>query len=367
MRRSTRRSPAAVELHTTETAADGTATMTEQDALPVPAGGELELAPIGDHLMLVDLTDPLTARRDVRPHPALRHRRRRHRRCRGPGRAAVRAAVAGRGSLVLAACGGSDDAASPPACPTSTLAALDGGGAAARPRPTSAARRSSTCGRRGARRVARSCRRSSRSPRPSPTSASSASTANETGEARSFLDGLGITYEQYVDERGQLAEELGAAGLPVTVVVDADGCARHAAPRPDERRRPRGGARRAWRADRRSDAGRRRRRGSRRRAAYGVAAGRGVDGDDEIGARHHDDALTEQPLGGEAVRAEPPVQPVVAASSPPAPASRRSTTSGSPGGRPRSRRAGTAGRSGRSRASSCPCRAPPTKQPPPSA
>jgi thiol-disulfide isomerase/thioredoxin len=45
----------------------------------------------------------------------------------------------------------------------------------------------------------------------------------ETGDARPFLDGLGITYEQYVDDAGQLAEELGAAALPVTVVVDADG------------------------------------------------------------------------------------------------------------------------------------------------
>ena len=45
----------------------------------------------------------------------------------------------------------------------------------------------------------------------------------ETGDARGFLDSLGITYEQYVDDEGRLAEELGAAGLPVTVVVDADG------------------------------------------------------------------------------------------------------------------------------------------------
>ena len=45
----------------------------------------------------------------------------------------------------------------------------------------------------------------------------------ETGDAREFLDSLGITYEQYVDDAGRLAEELGAAGLPITVVVDADG------------------------------------------------------------------------------------------------------------------------------------------------
>ena len=45
----------------------------------------------------------------------------------------------------------------------------------------------------------------------------------ETGDAREFLDGLGITYEQFVDDRGRLAEEIGAVGLPATVVVDADG------------------------------------------------------------------------------------------------------------------------------------------------
>ena len=27
--------------------------------MPIPAGGELTLAPLGDHLMLVDLTGPL--------------------------------------------------------------------------------------------------------------------------------------------------------------------------------------------------------------------------------------------------------------------------------------------------------------------
>jgi copper(I)-binding protein len=51
---------ASVELHSTETSADGTATMEQQDALAVPAGGELVLEPIGNHLMLVDLADPLT-------------------------------------------------------------------------------------------------------------------------------------------------------------------------------------------------------------------------------------------------------------------------------------------------------------------
>jgi periplasmic copper chaperone A len=51
---------AAVQVHSTEVDDAGTATMTEQAALPVPAGGEIELDPLGDHLMLVDLVDPLT-------------------------------------------------------------------------------------------------------------------------------------------------------------------------------------------------------------------------------------------------------------------------------------------------------------------
>jgi copper(I)-binding protein len=49
-----------VQLHTTETAADGTATMAEQMTMPIPAGGGLVLEPIGNHLMLVGLVDPLT-------------------------------------------------------------------------------------------------------------------------------------------------------------------------------------------------------------------------------------------------------------------------------------------------------------------
>jgi copper(I)-binding protein len=51
---------ASVELHATEQADDGTTTMSEQPSLPVPAGGELVLEPIGNHLMLVDLADALT-------------------------------------------------------------------------------------------------------------------------------------------------------------------------------------------------------------------------------------------------------------------------------------------------------------------
>jgi copper(I)-binding protein len=48
-----------VQLHSTEVDDAGTATMTEQMSLAIPAGGELELDPLGNHLMLVGLTDPL--------------------------------------------------------------------------------------------------------------------------------------------------------------------------------------------------------------------------------------------------------------------------------------------------------------------
>lgn len=51
---------AAMQLHSTEMA-DDMATMTEQVSLAIPAGGELVLDPLGDHLMLVGLADPLTA------------------------------------------------------------------------------------------------------------------------------------------------------------------------------------------------------------------------------------------------------------------------------------------------------------------
>lgn len=47
--------------------------------------------------------------------------------------------------------------------------------------------------------------------------------SQETADARAYLDELGVTYDQFVDDRGQLAEELGAAALPVTVVIAADG------------------------------------------------------------------------------------------------------------------------------------------------
>lgn len=47
--------------------------------------------------------------------------------------------------------------------------------------------------------------------------------SQETGDARAYLDELGVTYDQFVDGRGELAEALGAAALPVTVVIAADG------------------------------------------------------------------------------------------------------------------------------------------------
>ena len=50
-----------VQLHSTDIDDGGTATMTEQGSLAVPAGGELVLEPLGSHLMLVGLADPLTA------------------------------------------------------------------------------------------------------------------------------------------------------------------------------------------------------------------------------------------------------------------------------------------------------------------
>ena len=47
--------------------------------------------------------------------------------------------------------------------------------------------------------------------------------AEDATKARDFLTELGITFDQYLDDRGQLSEALGTAVLPVTIVVDADG------------------------------------------------------------------------------------------------------------------------------------------------
>ena len=41
--------------------------------------------------------------------------------------------------------------------------------------------------------------------------------------ARSYLDELGITFEQFADPKGELTNALGVAGLPITLVVDDAG------------------------------------------------------------------------------------------------------------------------------------------------
>ena len=47
--------------------------------------------------------------------------------------------------------------------------------------------------------------------------------AEDPGKARDFLADLGITFDQFLDDRGELTDALGTAVLPVTLVVDADG------------------------------------------------------------------------------------------------------------------------------------------------
>jgi cytochrome c biogenesis protein CcmG, thiol:disulfide interchange protein DsbE len=47
--------------------------------------------------------------------------------------------------------------------------------------------------------------------------------AEDAAKARDFLTELGITFDQYLDDRGELTDALGTAVLPVTLVVDADG------------------------------------------------------------------------------------------------------------------------------------------------
>lgn len=56
---------ARVELHTTATGSDGSATMHAVPSLEVPAHGTLALGPGGDHLMLLDLVDPLEPGEEV--------------------------------------------------------------------------------------------------------------------------------------------------------------------------------------------------------------------------------------------------------------------------------------------------------------
>ncbi len=45
----------------------------------------------------------------------------------------------------------------------------------------------------------------------------------QTERARSYLDELGITFDQYADPTGELTDALGVAGLPITLVVDDAG------------------------------------------------------------------------------------------------------------------------------------------------
>jgi thiol-disulfide isomerase/thioredoxin len=47
--------------------------------------------------------------------------------------------------------------------------------------------------------------------------------AEDAGKARDFLAELGITFDQYLDDRSELTDALGTAVLPVTLVVAADG------------------------------------------------------------------------------------------------------------------------------------------------
>ena len=45
----------------------------------------------------------------------------------------------------------------------------------------------------------------------------------DAAKAQEFIDELGVSFDQFVDSRGELTDALGTAALPVTLVVDADG------------------------------------------------------------------------------------------------------------------------------------------------
>jgi thiol-disulfide isomerase/thioredoxin len=47
--------------------------------------------------------------------------------------------------------------------------------------------------------------------------------AEEASAARDYLAGLGVTFDQYLDDRGALTDALGTAVLPLTLVIDRDG------------------------------------------------------------------------------------------------------------------------------------------------
>jgi len=46
---------------------------------------------------------------------------------------------------------------------------------------------------------------------------------NDPGAARSFLDRLGVTYPNVLDQSSELAGRFGIAGIPSTIVVDRSG------------------------------------------------------------------------------------------------------------------------------------------------
>lgn len=47
--------------------------------------------------------------------------------------------------------------------------------------------------------------------------------AEDPDRAAGFIDEVGASYEQFVDENGEVSAELRATSMPVTVVIDADG------------------------------------------------------------------------------------------------------------------------------------------------
>ena len=48
-------------------------------------------------------------------------------------------------------------------------------------------------------------------------------TQDNTDDAQEFVDEFGLTYDQLHDGSGDYADELGATGVPETVLVDPDG------------------------------------------------------------------------------------------------------------------------------------------------
>ena len=96
---------------------------------------------------------------------------------------------------------------------------------------------SSTCGRRGAHHAAASCRRSRRSAAARPdVRFIGIDIGEDAAKAQDFIDELGISFDQFINRRGELTDALGAA-----VCRDAGGRPRwhggHRAPRSDDRQR----------------------------------------------------------------------------------------------------------------------------------